>query len=134
VQLSLQTWVAFYEWKNVNPALTSLSQLMKIKKKSQKIEEIAYIMQHLFVKEKIMQMLWYYQRRRATLMTLKILEYWIFTNFSFYIILLNNIYISHIHYLLLHHHCHHCCHQCHYHHIDLCHNLILLEYYVLLFH
>jgi len=57
VQLSLQTWVAFYEWKNVNPALTSLSQLMKIKKKSQKIEEIAYIMQHLFVKEKIMQML-----------------------------------------------------------------------------
>jgi len=36
VHLSLQTWVPFYQWKNVNPVLASLAQLMKIKKNSKK--------------------------------------------------------------------------------------------------
>jgi len=53
----LQNWVPFYQWKNVNPALASLAQLIKIKKNSQKIEEVALRPQHLFVKEKIMLML-----------------------------------------------------------------------------
>jgi len=34
VQNSLQAWIPFYQWKNVNPALALLAQLMKIKKNS----------------------------------------------------------------------------------------------------
>jgi len=39
VQISLQTWVPFFQWKNVNPALASLAQLMELKTSSKKIEE-----------------------------------------------------------------------------------------------
>ncbi len=65
VRISLQTWVPFYQWKNVNPALASLAQLMKIKKNSPKIEEVASRPQHLFVKEKIMHMLRFYQKKKT---------------------------------------------------------------------
>jgi len=64
VRISLQTWIPFYHWKNVNPSLASLAQLMKIKKNSKKIEEVCLQPQFLFVKDPIIHMLRFYQKKK----------------------------------------------------------------------
>jgi len=53
VHLCLQSWIPFYQWKNINTALASLSQLMSSKKNSSVLEEIVERKQYMFINEKL---------------------------------------------------------------------------------
>jgi len=76
---SLLTWIPFYHWKSVNPALTLLSQLKKIKKNS-KTEKVSSWLQYLFVKDQIMQMLQFYQEKNNDT---DVDDNWIFISLNF---------------------------------------------------
>jgi len=66
VRFCLESWIPFYQWKNVNTALASLSQLMSSKKNSSILEEIAKRKQYMFIKEKLVHMLKFYQKKKTT--------------------------------------------------------------------
>jgi len=66
VQFCLESWIPFYQWKNVNMALASLSQLMSSKKNSSILEEIAERKQYMFIKEKLVHMLKFYKKKKTT--------------------------------------------------------------------
>jgi len=57
VHLCLESWVLFYQWKNINNALAFLLQLMSSKKNSSILEEVAGRKQYMFIKEKLIHML-----------------------------------------------------------------------------
>ncbi len=59
----LQSWIRFYQWKNINTALASLSQLMSSKKNLSVLEEIAERKQYMFIKKKLIHMLHFYKKR-----------------------------------------------------------------------
>jgi len=67
VHLSLQSWIPRYQWKNVNPSLASLAQVMGILKNSSKIEEMVSRPQYMFIKDKISQMAMFYMRGKKHL-------------------------------------------------------------------
>jgi len=65
VCICLQTWIPNYQWKNVNPALASLGQLMALKKNASKIEQVAMYPQYMYIKDKILTMLCFYLKKKA---------------------------------------------------------------------
>jgi len=62
----LESWIPFYQWKNVNMALASLSQLMSSKKNSSILEEIVERKQYMLIKEKLVHMLKFYKKNKTT--------------------------------------------------------------------
>jgi len=57
---------AILSLEKVNTALASLSQLMSSKKNSSILEEVAGRKHYMFIKEKLIHMLKFYKRKKAT--------------------------------------------------------------------
>jgi len=66
VRHCLQSWIPPYQWKNVNPSLASLGQLMAIKKNATIVEEVVSCPQYIFIKEKVIRMLKMYQKTKIS--------------------------------------------------------------------
>jgi len=64
VHQSLESWVPHYLWKDVNPALASLAQIMSIQKNHSKLVEVLSRPQYIYIQEKLLKMVTFYQCKK----------------------------------------------------------------------